>query len=279
MSRIVLLGVVILLFVILLVPGTTRPHHTIPKIIWTYWNSEDIPDVVQSCIDSWKKHNPTFTINILSPKTVHKYIDIDIKTIPFMDGPARESDAIRLLILAKFGGILSDASVLCTKTYSFPMTSQYEVIGYYYDTYVTNPDYPVLESWFIAAAPNAKFIQLWSKAFFHLTERGGNLEEAMAYMKRKDIDFQNIRNPRYLYIYLCAQYVMQKQMTVDEIRDTMLIMKADNGPFKYLVKNDWNTEDALTSLCRGEYMTDIIKFRHEERDMLLERDDLKACIV
>ena len=37
--------------------------NNIPKIIWSFWDSKDIPDFVQKCIDGWKKHNPDFEIN------------------------------------------------------------------------------------------------------------------------------------------------------------------------------------------------------------------------
>ena len=276
--------VILVVLIILVLLCTSRKiqeqfigSHTIPNIIWTYWDNDTLPEVVQRCVDTWRLHNPSFTVNVLGPSNLRKYMDIDVKRLKFIDGPTRESDAIRIYILEKYGGIWSDATILVTKPYSFPMTSQYEFIGYYIASFTTNQDYPVLENWFFATIPHGNFIRKWKEAFYALEELG-NVDAGLAYMKREGVDFQKINSTHYLYMHVCAQYVMQKQMTPDEIRDTMYLRKAEDGPFKYLTENAWDSTKAIEELCQGNNITEIVKFRGGERGILMGREDLADCI-
>jgi amino acid permease len=154
-------------------------YNTIPAIIWTYWNNDTIPEVVQKCIDSWHHHNPTYRVIVLSPKNLMNYINVNVKDISFNDSSARESDIVRLLVLEKYGGIWSDATIFLTQPYPFSLTSHHQFIGYYLDSFTTNKDYPVLESWFFATVPNGEFITKWREAFFKLEEYD-SVEEAVA---------------------------------------------------------------------------------------------------
>ena len=68
------------------------------------------------------------------------------------------------------------------------------------------------------------------------------------------------------------------QMTPDEIRKTMRLQRAESGPFKYLAVNNWDMDTALNSLCDGENITDIIKFRGTEREKIVKDSKLMNCI-
>jgi hypothetical protein len=249
-------------------------EYTIPAVIWTYWNSVDLPEVVTRCIDSWRRYNPTYEVVILNPSNLRDYVDIDIKRVSFNDSPARESDIIRLLVLEKYGGVWSDATVFLTQPYPFSLTSQYQFIGYYLEGFTSNRKYPVLESWFFATIPRGTFITQWRREFFKLEEYE-SVDQAIENVKKEGIDLQKINSPNYLYIHVAAQKVMQTQ----NVTDTMLFFKAEDGPYKYIAKNDWNSETALEDLCKGNHRTDIIKFRGTERSVLIDRSDLQDCIL
>jgi hypothetical protein len=248
---------------------------TIPPILWTYWNSNEIPDVVKRCIDSWAYHNPSYEINVVTPANLYDYIDIDIKDIQFNDSPARESDIVRLLLLEEYGGVWSDASILATAPYPFSLDSGAEFIGYYLDGFTTRPEFPVLESWFFATVPHGQFIKGWKRAFFSL-DTFVTVKDAVEYMKQVGIDLQKISNIEYLYIHVAAQYVMQTDRSV--LR-TMQFMKAEDGPYRYLTQNDWDSRKALENLCKGQNRTELIKFRGHERKILQEEKDLQECVL
>ena len=225
---------------------------SIPKIIWTYWNNDTIPPFIQNCIDSWRKHNPTFHVIVLTPSNLSTYINMDLKGISWNDGPARESDIVRLSILEKYGGVWSDASIILYKPYSFvgKMDGSFDFIGYYLEGFTTNKDYPIIESWFFATPPHGEFISAWKHAFFHL---GNNKENTLSIPKRLEqikpsIDFQKIDNPDYLFIHVAAQHVLQKQMTPADIIKNMWLEKAEDGPYQYLVRNKWNSKASVNYL-------------------------------
>ena len=243
----------------------------IPAIIWTYWNSEEIPEVVQLCIESWRRHNPTYEIRVLTPQTLGDYIDIDIKGLSFIDSPAREADAIRLLLLEQFGGVWSDATVLATQPYSFSLNSEF--VGYFLESFTSDSRFPVLEAWFFATRAHGAFITKWRKAFFML-EDFDSVNDAVEYVK-ESTDLQKINDPQYLFINVAAQYVLQ---THPDLVQQMTLMKAEEGPYQYITKNGWNSTQALEDLCRGNHKTSLIKFRGAERKILMDREDLKECI-
>ena len=275
----ILIGMILVLFGLLqyrsnyhMDPFTTQ--YTIPPVIWTYWNSEELPEIVQRCIDSWRRHNPTYEVVVLNPSNLRDYIDIDIKSVSFNDSPARESDMIRLLVLEKYGGVWSDATMFATQPYPFSRTSPYQFVGYYLEKFTSNRKYPVLESWFFATIPHGEFITKWRREFFKV-EESESVDHAIEEVRREGIDLQKIDSLNYLYIHVAAQKVMQTHAVTKH----MLFLKAEDGPYKYIANNEWNSKTALEDLCKGNHRTDLIKFRGTERSVLIDRRDLQDCIL
>jgi len=227
---------------------------------------------VQLCIESWRRHNPTYEVRVLTPETLGDYIDVDVKSLSFIDSPAREADAVRLLILEEFGGVWSDATVLLTQPYSFSLNSEF--VGYYMESFTTDERFPVLEAWFFACRPHGAFITKWKKAFFML-EDFDSVDDALNYVK-ESTDLQKINGPHYLFINVAAQYVMQKD---PELVKRMTLGKAEEGAYQYLTKNGWDSTQALEDLCRGNHQSALIKFRGAERKILIDREDLKECLL
>jgi hypothetical protein len=266
------------LFYIIIYTGKNIEGYSsgIPKKIWTYWNSDDIPDVVVRCIATWKKHNPDFMVTVLTPTNLNKYIEEDIKSIKWNDSPARESDIVRLLIIEKYGGYWCDSTIIMTAPLNYHLTSQ-TFVGYYIGGFTTKPEYPVLESWFFGSEPRNPFVTKWKNAFFKLGDFK-NVSDAVSYMKKEGVNIQNIDIPEYLFIHVAAQYVFQKQMTPDEIKKYLFLQKAEDGPYKYLSNNNWSSHNALNDLCDGNNITPLIKFRGGERGILIDNPELANCI-
>lgn len=249
---------------------------SIPNIMWTYWNSDTLPDVVQRCIDSWRRHYPTMEIRIVNPNTLHKYIHIDPKTLLWNDSPARESDIVRLLILATYGGYWSDATNYFTAPVEFPIRPETEFIGYFTSKITTNNAYPVIDSWFFGTVPGGKFITQWRDAFMSIGTYGsvGKFLEAM---KSQGVDFQAIGSPSYLAIHIASQYVLQKKMDTADIH-SMALLKSEDGPFAYLEANNWDARKSLEDVCNGKYVTPMIKFCGPGREILEQDEGLRKCI-
>ncbi len=83
-----------------------------------YWHSPDIPPDVQACMASWRAQNPTLEQRILCRDEARAIIESQesSETLLCFDEaqhPAVESDIIRLVVLARDGGLYVDADERC----------------------------------------------------------------------------------------------------------------------------------------------------------------------
>jgi mannosyltransferase OCH1-like enzyme len=49
---------------------TFEINTSIPKKIWTYWDNDRLPEIIEKCINTWKKHNPNYEIIVLSKQNL-----------------------------------------------------------------------------------------------------------------------------------------------------------------------------------------------------------------
>ena len=277
----VVILVVVVLVVLLLWARRQEPF--IPKTIWTYWDSEDLPEFVSKCIDKWRRLHPDWSITVLNPKNLKDYLpETDIFKLKFADTKPRQSDFVRLYILPKFGGVWADASVIPTRSWDWVIEEQKnkgsDFIGYYRQGATTKSEYPVIESWFFACPKDSVFVSKLRDEMMTMN----SLENEADYkenVKARGVDIQNIPQPDYLNIYLSAQAVMQTQMTTDEIRNKIHVYPSEDGPFKHSVTNDWKPAESVKSLCALETteMPEMIKIYGNERRAMESDPELKKC--
>ena len=237
----------------------------IPKIIWTYWNSETPSPFLLRCVDTWRRFHPEYRIIILTPATLHEYTNVRPRTIPWNDSPARESDIVRAHVLATHGGVWSDMSIMlfapCPQL-AEPAPAGTEFIGFYLKGFTTNAAYPVLENWWFATAPGGAFMCRWRDAFITL-HSNLPVDERIARMQADGVDLQGIlpgmRN--YLFMHAAAQYVLQTGGA--DMQTGMVLSMAEDGPFKYLARNGWNAAAAFKWLQTNPQT--MIKMRGCER--------------
>lgn len=270
----VLLLVLVIFILILKKTSKFGQDSQIPKTIWTYWNNAELTPVVRKCIDTWKKYNPDYTVIIITPDNLMDYIDFDVKKVRFNDSAARESDIIRLNVLAKYGGVWCDASIMMTRPFDFKTDSTHEFVGYYIEHYTTKPQWPCIEGWFFATVPNGKFINAWRDSFMRIanfTTVGQWLKD----LRQKGVDFQ--KTPKYMQNYLAinlaAQEALQKSMTEQEVRATCYFMSANKGPYKHMYDHGWNNYAAVKSVCEPNQPT-IVKFHNHDRRLLDNNPEL-----
>jgi len=283
--RTVVLAILAVVVLLLLWARRQEPYTSqeIPKTIWTYWDSEDLPDFVSKCIDKWRRLHPDWTIIVLNPKNLKDYLpETDIFKLKFADTKPRQSDFVRLHILPKFGGVWADASVVPTQSWDWVVDEQKkkgsDFIGYYRQGATTKSEYPVIESWFFACPKGSNFVSKLRDEMMTMN----SLENEADYkenVKGRGVDIQNIPQPDYLNIYLSAQAVMQTQMTTDEIRNKIHVYPSEDGPFKHSVTNDWEPAAAIKSLCELETheLPEMIKIYGNERRAMESDPALKKC--
>jgi hypothetical protein len=252
--------------------STGFPKPAFRKTFWTYWNSEDLSPFLKKCVASWTRHHPDYDVVILTPANLHKYTNVKPKEIAWNDNPARESDIVRLNVIAAHGGVWSDASILLMSPLPFLSkveSRDVEFAGYYIEMSTTKPEYPVIESWWFAAWPGGSFITKWRDAFMGVHEPAAapksTIDERLEIMKTRGVDFQNINIVNYLFIHVAAQYVLQKLISQAERKQDLLLLKAEDEPFKYLVDHGWDSSKAVQAVVDGKYPQGMIKMRGCER--------------
>lgn len=240
----------------------------IPKVIWTYWEG-DIPLSVHLCMDSWRKYNPEYKVIMLNDHNLRRYVDFDFSTLKHAkESPARFSDFVRLIMLAHHGGIWMDASIICRAPIDPLLSSQYEMVGFYLDGFTTIQSSKVIESWFIACPRHSPFVKAWATEFLR-TNEFDRIDDYLDDVKRST-DFQKIFNPNYLCIHVSAQKVLQSPNNYK-----LLLHKAEDIPYKYLVDVDWDSEKAVQSLQHSSSYQSIplLKLRSIERKELVAQSD------
>lgn len=231
--------------------------------IWTFWNSDILPDIIRGCIDTWEGRG--YTITVLNPKNLSDYIHgVDILSLPYADTPQRLSDFVRLHVLYEHGGFWLDASVIMIDGIDSFTAYNKPFVGYKIDTFTTNARNPVIENWFFGCVPRCTFVGLWKDEFMRIND----CVSCVTYvenMKFHGIDKQNIPHllPYYLTMHMAAQSVLQRQ----GLTDTMHLSIAEHGPLKYLAEHHWNTKNAVAAI---PFTTGVpfIKLRGSERDAL-----------
>jgi len=100
------------------------------KLIFTFWEpKQKIPGFIKLCIETWKKFLPSFKIIILDFKKAKEYLGQDLfssiicKNLSIMV----QSDAIRVAILNKYGGIWLDADTIILNDYLIKDFQKYEL--------------------------------------------------------------------------------------------------------------------------------------------------------
>lgn len=266
--------------------GMENKDYVIPKKIWTYWDKNELPEFVKNCINTWKKHNPDYKVIVLNNSNLNTYLpELDINNLKHVERPAHFSDVIRVHIIAKYGGIWSDASIVCLQSYD-PILERmkkrnFEFFGYHIwgstnhingssDNMKT--DFPVIENWFFVAPPNAPIISDWKDKLMECQQYDTKEDYLNEMKKNTNLDKIKDNMKTYLWMHCAMQGILQKNKGKYNIE----VRKAEDGPFKYLENNKWDIEKAVDEVidCNKKnshceiLKTPFIKFRSVERHVI-----------
>ena len=245
-----------------------------PKVFWTYWQDSSPPPIVQACTRSWAKHHPDFEVRVVTKASLRDYLP-DMELYPWIDSPARESDLVRLMLLARHGGVWLDASILLAE----PLTFMRGVVaaqghgpdfaGFYLQGFTTNPDSPVLESWALASRPGAPFAAAWLQELESIPRHPAGVAAKLREYEAARVDTQRIHGTHYLLIHVAAQFLMQHRRHVV----SMELACAEEGPYRYLKAKEWDTCAAVRAML-ADYPTagGTFKMRGSERGCLADAD-------
>ena len=245
---IILLLLVVLVVVVLRRWSGYAEIKEIPKIIWTYWDSDDMPPFIKKCINNFKKFNPDWDLRILGKSELPEYIQSLI--------PQYQSDWVRLAKLKDEGGVWLDASIILTESLDWIRSRQQlnetDGLMFYSSRHTIDANYPVVENWCIAAVPKSETIQKWFEEYDYARKKHRNngisyIEELTERFGKplKDKMLAKIDWPDYLTAYICHQKVMY----IDEVSSKMFSWEVDNkGPYIFQYQSGWNSYKTVKAL-------------------------------
>lgn len=242
-----------------------RTNYPIPKKIFSYWNTKQVPKIVQVCFDTWKKYNPEYEIIIFNDETIKnenlsypQYYDTLI--------PAHKSDWIRVSLIEKYGGIWFDASILCTNPISSWVNhNENKLYGFIVPGYGH-----IMENWAFAAPKNFPFISKWKNEFKMAIEMGlstykQSIGQSLSLFDKEEWNKVSVQMP---YLTQHAAWLRTRQKHPDY---DVKLYKSSEGPFHYLYSQNWNSYIALTYVLDGTYdykKVPFLKLTRKEREAI-----------
>jgi Capsular polysaccharide synthesis protein len=165
-----------------LLRNSHRPKQ-VPRILWSYWKQGEsaAPDLVKSCIASWRDLNPGWDVRVLDDGSVSRFTAMT--GVPESISVQGYSDVLRVRLLDEHGGVWVDATTLCATPLDhwLPPLMQSGFFAF------SRPGQDrVVASWFIAS------------------ERGGTL--IRAWRRSTDAYWSNVRRP---YHYYWLHYLLE----------------------------------------------------------------------
>lgn len=238
-----------------------RKTSKIPHDIYTYWHNSTLSPLVHKCINSWKKHNPTYKIHIITEQNMKKYIPFPITVWKHAKTHQQISDCIRIYILSERGGIWIDASVYLNKPLHWIHSYQYyensEMIGYQ----IGNQSPPMIENWFFAAIPKSNFLNDWKNKFYTMHD----YDTISDYVDSIKVNMDSIPgDPHYLTMHMACLSIVSKPNTY-----RLSLLSAEKGPYLLVNKAGWNLLylPILLMIFKGSE-SPLIKYRRGERTII-----------
>ncbi|PAT35116.1 glycosyltransferase family 32 protein [Vandammella animalimorsus] len=251
----------------------------IPRVIWTYWHDAQPPLVVQRCIDSWRRLNPQHTVHLLHAGNVRQFLP-DLPEALAQLNIAKQTDWMRLALLQRHGGIWLDASIILTRPLddwlpALQQAQRADFVGFYLDGYTTAPDFPVIESWFLAAPAGNPFIAQWLARFHAAVVEQGTASylQTLRQQGRFAQYTQNIGEPSYHTIHVVAQEVLHQAVALPPAQPWRLaLLRAEDSAYWLHLQARWKRRPLYARLLwapgDASRWPALVKLRGGERNKL-----------
>lgn len=210
-------GVLLIVVGVLLFLAIRNPY-TIPKHIWTHWNTSPAPDEIQELVKRMQKKHPDWQVHFLTTETFLKTVYPSEIPPGFREmSVEHQSDWIRLKALSKYGGCWMDSGILINESIDSLrdecIVNRADLLAFEIKGKQTNMKYPIAENWFIMAPPDSVVIHLWLEEYERAIRYGFQLykEQILA----EGVDLQSLMKDKYdtyLTEHGCFQKVIQQRV-------------------------------------------------------------------
>jgi hypothetical protein len=140
----------------------------LPPVAWTYWDQgyEAMPEVIRTCVTSWSTLGGLTDVRVLDRLTIFNYLTTSDLPRRFDELPLQmKSDAVRLALLSKFGGVWMDASTFVSGPVMSWLLPKMQPHGLFvFQNGPRGNGGRLFEIGFIASEPRHPFLVAWSGA-------------------------------------------------------------------------------------------------------------------
>ncbi|CAE8637764.1 unnamed protein product [Polarella glacialis] len=239
-----------------------------PSVIWSYWDKgpAKLSDFRRLCVDTWRAMNPDWEIRVLDSRSVWDVIQPSELPRQWRDMYVPfQADAVRLALLAKYGGVWMDPATICLKPLDWwfygPIRSSERregIAGFYFSSWGVemgcSAEY--VENWVLAARRAHPMILRWHALFnsFWDSVQVGTLEPISLpehdMFRHIDLSFlqkfgQDMRS--YLVMHACFKKMIDEDAEMRRIwQQDMLLFRADDHALWHVDEPDvqWSPEAA-----------------------------------
>jgi len=183
-------------------PSATTPLRSAevkPRTIWAYWaqGHQQMPEFFQMCVGTWQRVNPHWDVRILQKSTILEYLSEEELPNRFMDMTSHQtaSDAVRLGVLSRYGGVWLDVNILVCGSlddlcWNAIRRNQKPACVFFHPSYGTEPlgGQDFVESWCLATKPQNPFFLRWRDTFKELFRDRLSIEGLLSHPFYKGLD-------------------------------------------------------------------------------------------
>lgn len=245
-----------------------------PRVAWSYWDKgfERLSAFRRLCVQTWVARNPSWHVYVLDRESVFDFLAP--RELPKLWKEMYvpwQADAVRLALLAKYGGMWVDASTICLQPFDSWM---YDIVAseqrpedlgaFYFASWGVDMHHSkeYVENWVMAAKRDHPMILAWQAIFngyWNSKTRADELaifldppgvpEHALfrgvdlGHLKRFGMDLRNYLLMHAAFKKLIDQYPEMRRIWQEE----MVLVRADDTAFWHMEEPDvqWNVEAAL----------------------------------
>lgn len=216
-----------------------QPRSDLPPVIWTFWGTQEVPQIVKHCLSTWRLHLPNHGIRMVFADSIEQFCGTVPDKVSRL-GVQKLSDWVRLELLFRHGGIWMDATTLLFGHLEFIYRHfarfAPDFFAFFNETRTTDPLHPMIENWFMAAPANSPFLLDLRREYAKAIDIGDDTYVGQAIKAMgKDCVLQGFPHLGYFSQHVALQITTRRPHSY-----ALSLVSAERGPFLLPNLLNWN---------------------------------------
>lgn len=264
----------IILIILVVALTVINPRPPIPKIMWTHWNTADLPLAVKTIWRERQRSLPTWRHIMVHDNTVEQFVGPMPKQ---RLSHQHRADWIRLQLLRKYGGVWADSGIIFNSEPALNTLWQ-QVSGQdvgVFDMFKSEGKY--LENWFIIAPPASPLICAWTDEFNHAIKVGFRSYKRQLFrdgIRIHEKIYKNDDGDEWHHVYLTQHAALQAAIQRFPGRPRLITWPAEDSMFALQIACDWDHDLIVKRLASDpsiKHKYPYIKLRGGDREFDITR--------